>query len=260
MSKTIEDLAAEIRKLRIVTILVAVLAVAALVLAGWSLGKSPVGQSATGEPAKTVTSENPQPEQSEQPEPTQEPIGTPSDAGPVHAGTIVLGASGKDQPVLDVYEDFKCPACAQVHQFMGPQVSLAVSSGEVEVRFHPMSFLDRGEEQGGSWRAAKGAFCADDQGKFMEYYSNIWPNQQTLGEYGWSDEALESLVDQAGLNAKKWSACMADDRFDDAATQANDFALVTVQSTPTFMLNGTTLNLEYVVKAEGLMPIIEANS
>lgn len=257
MNKTVEDLAAEIRTLRIVTILVAVLAVAALVLAGLSLGKSPVGQSTAAEPVNTATPEG---TQNEQPEVTQDPIGKPSDAGSLHTGTIVLGAPGKGKPVLDVYEDFKCPACAQVHQFMGPQVSLAVSSGEVEVRFHPMSFLDRGEERGGSWRAAKGAFCADDQGKFMEYYSNIWPNQQTLGEYEWSDEALESLVDQAGLDAKKWSACMADDKHDDAATQANDIALEKVQSTPTFMLNGTTLNLEYVVAAEGLMPIIEANS
>lgn len=258
MSKTIDELAREVKRLRLVTVIVALVAVLALVLAGWALGKQPVGGGSAA-PVKTVTPEDPTIEEAPEPQPTQAPIGKPADAGAVHEGTIVLGASGKGKPVVDVYEDYKCPACAQVNQFMGPQVDEVVRSGEVEVRFHPMSFLDRGEDRGGSWRAAKGAFCANEQGRFMEYHSAIWPNQQALGEHGWTLEILEDFVGQVGLDAKKWSACMADSKFDSAATQANEIALQSVQSTPTFKLNGTKLELDHVMAAGGLMAVIEAN-
>lgn len=258
MTKTIEELSGEVRKLRLLTGISAVVAVIALVLAGLALGQPAGGRGAPAAEVKTVAPQEPTVNQ-EAPEPSQEPIGKPGDVGPAHEGTIVLGAVGKGKPVLEIYEDYQCPACAQIHQFMGPEVDEVVASGTVEVRFHPMSFLDREQPQGNSWRAANGAFCANEQGKFLQYHNAIWPNQQTLAEYGWTDEALQGLVEHAGLDVKKWSSCLESGKFADTATKANTFALETVTATPTYVLNGTKLDLSYVQSSGGLMAVIDAN-
>ncbi len=259
MAKTIEDLDNEIKKLRLLTALAAVIAVIALVVAGISLGRYPTGQGAPAATVKTVTPQEPTVEEQPEPEASQDPIGKPADAGPAHEGTIVLGAVGKGKPVVDIYEDYQCPACAQIHQFMGPQVDEVVASGSVEVRFHPMSFLDRDAPKGNSWRAAMGAFCANDQGNFLAYHNAVWPNQQTLAEYEWETGTLKSLVEQVGLDAKKWDSCMSSEKFADQATKANTIALETVHSTPTYMLNGTLLDLNYVQQSGGLMAVVDAN-
>lgn len=183
----------------------------------------------------------------------------PADAGEAPSGTIILGTAGKGLPVLDIYEDFQCPACAQVERVFGTQVDELVASGRVEVRYHMMSFLDEMLKNDSSVRAANGGFCAHDQGRFLAWHDVLFANHPANEGDGWTDGQLRALADKAGLDTASWSACVASGRFASAVSAANELSLQGgVNSTPTYMLNGAKLNLNSVA-ATGLAKYVEAN-
>ena len=188
--------------------------------------------------------------------------GKPADAGVAPSGAIVLGAAGQGHPVLDIYEDFQCPACASVEKALGPQVDALLADGRIEVRYHVMSFLDGMLRNDSSVRAAAGGFCAHDQGKFAAWHGTLFApanHPKTEGD-GWTDAQLTALAGTAGLNVTEWSACVASGQHAQLVTDANDLSLAAgVNATPTFKLNGTKLDLQKVINLGGLTKVVDAN-
>ena len=75
-------------------------------------------------------------------------------------------------PVIDIYEDFQCPVCAQFTQLNGPYIESLIAEKKATVVYHTLSFL--GPE---SVNAANAAACAADDGKFLEYHRLLMMNQ-----------------------------------------------------------------------------------
>lgn len=197
-------------------------------------------------------------------QPAQAPatIGKPADAGAPPAGTIVLAAQKQGAPVLDIFEDFQCPACASVEKTLGPQVKALVASGQVEVRFHMMSFLDENLRNDSSKRAANGGFCANEQGKFLAWHDALFSpaNHPAKEGDGWTDAQLKALAGASGLDVTAWAACVASNKHTADVTAAEQTSLAAgVNSTPSYKLNGTALNLNTVMAAGGLQKFIAAN-
>nr|NLI50119.1 thioredoxin domain-containing protein [Propionibacterium sp.] len=186
--------------------------------------------------------------------------GKPADAGVAPSGAIVLGAPGKGYPVLDIYEDFQCPACASVERTFGPQVDALLADGRIEVRYHMMSFLDGMLRNDSSVRAAAGGFCAHEQGKFAAWHGTLFANHpQTEGD-GWTDAQLADFAKAAGLDVTAWSSCVASNKYAQQVTDANELSLAGgVNATPTYKLNGTKLDLQKVVNLGGLGKVVDAN-
>lgn len=187
--------------------------------------------------------------------------GKPADAGQAPNGTIVLGTPGKNLPVIDIYEDFQCPACAQVEKAMGPQVKALLSAGKVEVRYHVMSFLDSNLGNDASVRSAHGGFCAHEQNKFTAYHDAIFAGQPEKEGVGWTDAQLAAIASASGLDAHAWQECMASGKYAQQVQDANQLSLKSgVRGTPTFKLNGQQMNVNAVLSQGGLAKYIEANS
>ena len=83
-----------------------------------------------------------------------------------------VGAATK--PVLDVYEDFQCPACANLEKVLGPTINQLANQGKVRVNLHPMTFLDSNLNNDASLRAAAAFGCAVDAGATAKYRC-WWP-------------------------------------------------------------------------------------
>ena len=248
VQQKLDALAAQVRSLRALMALASVLALAALVVAGFALSRPGATAPAAAAPAATASAS-----------PTPVVIGTPADAGAAIPGAIVLGPTGQGLPVVDVFEDYQCPACASVQTVLGPQVDALVQGGRTEVRFHLMSFLDQMLGNDSSVRAAAGAFCAHDQDRFLAWHNALWANHPAAEGDGWTDAQLEAIAGKAGLDAKAWGACVASGKSAGRVADANEGALAAgVNSTPTFRLNGTRLDLQSVVNAGGLETVVDS--
>jgi protein-disulfide isomerase len=99
-----------------------------------------------------------------------------------------------DAPVTLVeYGDFKCPSCNQFHHQAGAQLREEyISTGLANIEFRNYPFI--GPDSG---RAARGAYCANDQGIFTEYHDNVynylWDNFYTQDNLAAEFEDVLSL-------------------------------------------------------------------
>ena len=59
-------------------------------------------------------------------------------------------------------EDFGCPICLEFERATHVQLEKDVRANLAQVRYHPMSILDRGSPNQYSTRAANAAVCASD--------------------------------------------------------------------------------------------------
>lgn len=115
---------------------------------------------------------------------------------------LIIGDPNAPVTLIE-YGDFKCPACNQFHHSAGAQIrDEFVASGDVKIEFRNYPFL--GPDSG---RAARGSYCANDQGVFTKYhdkvYEYLWANYYTQGNLAAEFEDV--------LTTEKLQSLMADD-------------------------------------------------
>ena len=141
-------------------------------------------------------------------------------------------------PVIDIYEDFQCPVCAQFTQLNGPYIESLIAEKKATVVYHTLSFL--GPE---SVNAANAAACAADDGKFLEYHRLLMMNQKPENSGGWSNNFLASLGQTAGITSQKFSSCVNKGEYLGwVSNVAAAGAKANVNSTPTVFVNGKEID------------------
>jgi protein-disulfide isomerase len=141
-------------------------------------------------------------------------------------------------PVIDIYEDFQCPVCAQFTQLNGPYIESLIAEKKATVVYHTLSFL--GPE---SVNAANAAACAADEGKFLDYHRLLMMNQKQENSGAWSNNFLASLGQTAGITTQKFSSCVnKGDYVGWVSNVAAAGANANVNSTPTVFVNGKEID------------------
>lgn len=172
--------------------------------------------------------------------PTADP-NAPLPAG-VSAPTYGASVGTVETPVLDVYEDFQCPACAQLEQTFGPTLAEMVAAGQVKVNYHPMNFLDKNLGNDSSTRAASAFGCAVDAGATQPYHNTVFANQPAQEGVGYTQEQLKAFGAQAGIAGAAldtFNACVDNLTYTDWPSLSNTEAGERgVTGTPTMFLNG----------------------
>jgi protein-disulfide isomerase len=108
-----------------------------------------------------------------------------------------------------------------------------------EVRFGYWNFAFLGDES--KW-AAEAAECANDQGKYWEYHDLLWEKQNGENKGTFSKENLKAFANQLGLNAGQFNECLDSGKYTQLiATDTQVGQQIGVQSTPSFVLNGTPI-------------------
>ena len=100
-------------------------------------------------------------------------------------------------PVIDIYEDFQCPVCAQFEQLNGDYIESLIADKKATVVYHTLSFL--GAESVG---AANAAACAADEGKFLDYHRLLYMNQKAENSGAWTNSVFVNVGQTAGLPAR----------------------------------------------------------
>ncbi|MFG3306110.1 DsbA family protein [Streptomyces wuyuanensis] len=168
------------------------------------------------------------------------PVVAPSGAQGEDALALPAGADGAPS-TLTVWEDFRCPACAQFENVMRQTIHDLTASGQLKVEYHLATIIDGGMGGNGSRRAANAAACAQDAGKFVEYHDVLYQNQppETEDAFGDNKRLIELAGKVPGLATPAFTECVESGRHDswvDKSGQA--FEKQNFRGTPTVLLNG----------------------
>lgn len=165
-----------------------------------------------------------------------------------HAFGVPYGTAAADAPVLEVWEDFQCPACASVEQANGAGIAALAEEGTVRLIWRPATFLDRVNEGGdpavaeSSSRATAAWGCAIDAGRTKEFHDALYANQPAEEGQGWTDEQLVALAEQSGIagaDLDTFTTCVADGTYLDwARSSGATFTLSGIGGTPFGLLDG----------------------
>ncbi|GAA1738323.1 DsbA family protein [Aeromicrobium alkaliterrae] len=132
---------------------------------------------------------------------------TPEDAG-------APAATDDYEPVVvEMYEDFQCPACQALESAFGEQLQALVAAGDITIKYHPFSFLD---DRGGSpneysKRSTNAAICVYeeyDAAAYKTFHDYLYANQPTEGNPGPEDDELVAAAESLGFTGVE--ACITD--------------------------------------------------
>lgn len=184
------------------------------------------------------------------------PSADPNAPLPVGVSAPLYGApvGTVETPVLDVYEDFQCPACAQLEAALGPTLEEMVTAGQVKVNYIPMNFLDRNLGNDSSTRAASAFGCAVDAGVAQQYHGVVFANQPADEGTGYTQEQLKAFGEQAGIAGPAldtFNSCVDNLTYTGWATLGNEAAGERgVTGTPTLYLNGEKVDQASLTTAD----------
>ncbi|MEV4439692.1 thioredoxin domain-containing protein [Streptomyces sp. NPDC049577] len=173
------------------------------------------------------------------------------------AGPLIApqGATGKDDlaiPVgnpaakatLTVYEDFRCPACAQFENGYRDTVHALQDKGQLKAEYHIVTLIDKNLHGTGSLNAANAAACAQDAGKFLAYHDELYKNQppETDDAYGKKPRLLELAGKVGGLESPSFEKCVDEGTHNTWVKKSQEsFSSSSYRATPTVLLNGKSI-------------------
>jgi len=138
------------------------------------------------------------------------------------------------------FADFRCPYCGQFFSQTEPQIiQNYVNTGKVKLAFRNYAFLGPA-----STVAADASECANDQGKFWEFYNYLYKNQPSESDTSmYNTDTLSKAAISLGMDGTKFSTCL-NSKADDAKVQQDlaDGQKAGVTGTPAFFINGTFIN------------------
>ena len=139
----------------------------------------------------------------------------------------ILGDKNAKVNVVE-FSDFQCPACkftaGYPHQLLtdfGDKIS-------IEYKHFPLSFHEN------AFKAAEASECANDQGLFWEYSTNLFINQDKL-----KVKDLKKHASNLELDTKLFNACLdSGAKKDYVESNIRDGYAKNLRGTPSFYING----------------------
>jgi protein-disulfide isomerase len=112
-----------------------------------------------------------------------------------------------------------------------------VNSGGVRFGYWNFAFL--GDES--QW-AAEAAECAADQDKYWEYHDKLFASQSGENQGAFAKENLKKFAAEIGLDSGQFNECLDSGKHTELIQSDTGLAQqIGVQSTPSFLVNGTPL-------------------
>ncbi|WP_106398551.1 DsbA family protein [Actinocorallia populi] len=157
-------------------------------------------------------------------------------------GSIVMAKAGVTAPVLEIYEDFQCPACKNLEDTSGDTIKRLAAEGKVKVVFRPFRLFSQDPLKSNSERAANAALCAPAD-KWVPFHDRIFANQPREGSVGFENDDLIDWAGEAGITGAEFESCVKDGQKNAQVTAMTEYALNTaqVESTPTVKLDGENI-------------------
>ncbi|MEU6774397.1 thioredoxin domain-containing protein [Streptomyces sp. NPDC046759] len=176
------------------------------------------------------------------------PLVKPANTTGADGTTVVLGKSTAKK-TLTIYEDPRCPVCAQFEQSVGSTVKKDIDDGTFKLHYVGATFLDKNLPGVGSKNAlsALGAALNVSPEAFLEYkaamYSTKWHPDETVDKFK-DDAYLLKIADTvpALKGNVAFQKAVKDGTYDRwALEESKIFDKDRIQGTPTLKMDGKTL-------------------
>ncbi len=179
-------------------------------------------------------------------QPAQSAPSLQDDAKTAANGGVSIGPADARVTVVE-FLDFQCPYCQSAHPTL---MQLLGDYKQKSVRFifrefpllsiHPQA-LD----------GANAALCANEQGKFLDFYDMAYTRQAELSPAG-----LATFAHDLNLNLLQFNTCFAEHRFQETIkSDVTDGLTLHVAGTPTWFINGE--RLEGALPSETFKEVID---
>lgn len=157
----------------------------------------------------------------------------------VSAGHFPMRGNANAKVTIVEFADFRCPFCEQYFTNTESQIIKDyVDTGKVKLAFRNFAFLGPA-----SVTAADASECANDQGKFWDYYEYLYKNQPAESDTSmYNTDTLTQAAVTLGMNGDTFRACL-DGKKGEAKANADlaDGQKAGVSGTPSFFVNGISL-------------------
>ncbi|MFJ1709540.1 DsbA family protein [Kitasatospora sp. NPDC088346] len=169
---------------------------------------------------------------------------------PAHAsgpdGTVVTYGKADAPHTLEVYEDLRCPFCAQLETRTGKAMQEPADNGTYKIEYHLATFLDDRLGGSGSRTALAAAAAALNEGvdKFKQFHDVLYANQPDEHKDTFADVnyLLELAARVPGLTTDSFIKAVREGTYAPwAAKVATAFHRSGVTGTPTVKLDGRSL-------------------
>lgn len=155
---------------------------------------------------------------------------------------VPYGSGGDNVPVLEVWEDFQCPACGALEEANGAGMAELAETGVTRLIWRPTAFLDRNLGNDASNRAIAAWGCAIDEGFTREFHDAVYAKQPEEEGDGWPNEDFIAIAEEVGMNGESldsFSQCVADETYRVwAANSTQEFDTGNIPGTPFGLING----------------------
>ena len=140
--------------------------------------------------------------------------------------------------VMQVYEDYQCPVCGKYSLDVEPSlVNKYVAAGQLRIEHNDIAILGSGGPEDESMITAKGAYCANEQGKYWPYAHWIYSNQISENQGDFNTERVTQIAVAAGVEEQAFSSCLASEAALTHVAETTSKALgLGINSTPTMYI------------------------
>ncbi|MBM9505533.1 thioredoxin domain-containing protein [Actinacidiphila acididurans] len=184
----------------------------------------------------------------------KKPLVQPANTSGTNGSTIVVGDKNNKNN-LDLYEDLRCPACAQLEQTQGAAILQGEQAGKYKITYHFGDFLDDRLKGTGSKNAlsAVGAAVNVSTDAFVQFHTLLYSTAHHPDESGpdlfASDSHVLSIADlvPALKSNTAFQTAVKNGTYDKWALDSADaFNKAGIQATPTIVFNGKQLTADNV--------------
>ncbi|MEV4798948.1 thioredoxin domain-containing protein [Nonomuraea sp. NPDC049421] len=159
-------------------------------------------------------------------------------------GTAVMAQNGVTGPVVDIYEDFQCPACKELERVSGQTFKNLAAEGKAKVVYHPITIFSQDPTRANSVRAGSASRCVADGKQWMAFHDLLFENQPPETEEGFLPDQLKQWGKDAGVDTPGFDQCVTSNKNADAqlAYSKKVTEEQKLDHTPTVKLNGTEID------------------
>ncbi|MBG0829582.1 thioredoxin domain-containing protein [Planomonospora sp. ID67723] len=163
-------------------------------------------------------------------------------------GTVVMAKPGVGKPVVDVYEDFQCPACKALEETSAATLKNLAAEGKAKVVFHTVTIfpqeMNKGVTRGNSVRGAAAARCVPAGPSWMTYHDRLFKEQPPETAEGFALDDLVAWGEDAGITDPNFAACVRNQQHAAAHVSDSDKKLeaAKIEGTPTLKIDGTAVD------------------
>ncbi|MGI5292343.1 DsbA family protein [Nonomuraea polychroma] len=173
-------------------------------------------------------------------------------------GSVVMAQNGVTKPVVDIYEDFQCPACKEAERVSGQTFKNLAAEGKAKVVYHPITIFSQDPTKSNSVRAGSAARCIADGKQWMAFHDLLFKNQPAETVEGFTNDQLVEWGKEAGVTAPDFQQCVTSGKNAQAQLSYSEKIMTEqkLNSTPTVKLNGTEIDNQVVFSPEQLRDAI----